>query len=111
VALIEKYRPLGLDTCLPVGTGLDDYLPTVAQLAGLTRIALTSKVGRKTFVTLKLAQGVPRTTVMQATGHRTESSFNRYVGIDETELVETYRKTARQVAKTGPAEPDATIAA
>jgi integrase len=111
VALIEKYRPLELDTCLPVGTGLDDYLPTVAQLAGLTRIALTSKVGRKTFVTLKLAQGVPRTTVMQATGHRTESSFNRYVGIDETELVETYRKTARQVAKTGPAELDATIAA
>jgi hypothetical protein len=111
VALIEKYRPLGLDTCLPVGTGLDDYLPTVAQLAGLTRIALTSKLGRKTFVTLKLAQGVPRTTVMQATGHRTESSFNRYVGSDETELVETYRKTARQVAKRGPAEPDATLAA
>jgi integrase len=111
VALIEKYRPLGLDTCLPVGTGLDDYLPTVAQLAGLTRIALTSKVGRKTFVTLKLAQGVPRITLMQAAGHRTESSFNRYVDIDETELVETYRKTARQVAKRGPAEPDATIAA
>jgi hypothetical protein len=93
-----------------VGTGLDDYLPTVAQLAGLTRIALTSKVGRKTFVTLKLAQGVPRTTVMQATGHRTESSFNRYVGIDEAELVENYRKTARQVAKKGSPllPPDAT---
>ncbi len=107
VALIEKYRPLGLPTCLPVGTGLDDYLPTVAQLAGLTRIALTSKVGRKTFVTLKLAQGVPRTAVMQATGHRTESSFNRYVGIDETELVETYRKTARKVAQKGSTEPGA----
>jgi hypothetical protein len=74
VALIEKYRPLGLDTCLPVGTGLDDYLPTVAQLAGLTRIALTSKVGRKTFVTLKLAQGVPRTTVMQATAPKVDST-------------------------------------
>lgn len=101
VALIEKYRPLGLDTCLPVGTGLNDYLPTVARLAGLTRIALTSKVGRKTFVTLKLAQGVPRTTVMQATGHKTESSFNRYAGIDEEELVENYRKTARKVPKKG----------
>ena len=105
VALLEKYRPLGLETCLPVGTGLDEYLPTVARLAGLTRIALTSKVGRKTFVTLKLAQGVPRSTVMQATGHRTESSFNRYVGIDEVELVESYRKTARQVAKKGGSEP------
>jgi hypothetical protein len=28
---------------LPVGTGLDDYLPTVAQLAGLSHIALISK--------------------------------------------------------------------
>ena len=101
VALVEKYRPLGLPTCLPVGTGLDDYLPTVARLAGLTRIALTSKVGRKTFVTLKLAQGVPRQVVMQATGHKTESSFNRYVGVDEAELVATYRRTARQVAKKG----------
>jgi hypothetical protein len=72
---------------------------TVAQLAGLTRIALTCKVGCKTFVTLKLAQGVPRTTVRQATGYRTESSCNCYVGIDETELVEPYRKAARQVAK------------
>jgi integrase len=97
VALIEKYRPLQLATCLPVGTGLDAYLPTVAELAGLTRIPLTSKVGRKTFATLKLAQGVPRTTVMQATGHTTERSFNRYVGIDEDELVENYRKTARKV--------------
>lgn len=30
VVLIEKDRPLGLDPCLPVGTDLDDYLPTVA---------------------------------------------------------------------------------
>lgn len=107
VALIEKYRALGLPTCLPVGTGLDDYLPTVAQLAGLTRIALTTKVGRKTFVTLKLGQGVPRTTVMQATGHTTEKSFNRYVGIDEQELVENYRRTARKVARTTPPPPTA----
>ncbi|MGI4835069.1 MAG: phage integrase SAM-like domain-containing protein [Janthinobacterium lividum] len=106
VALIEKYRPLGLATCLPVGTGLDEYLPTVAELAGVGRIALTSKVGRKTFVTLKLAQGVPRHTVMQATGHRTESSFNRYAGVDEVELVETYRKTARKVSRAGQPEPD-----
>lgn len=35
---------------------------------------------------------------MQATGHTTERSFNRYVGIDEDELVENYRKTARKVA-------------
>lgn len=74
----------------------------MARLAGLTRIPLTSKVGRKTFATLKLAQGVPRTTVMQATGHTTERSFNRYVGIDEDELVASYRKTARKVPGDSP---------
>jgi hypothetical protein len=40
---------------------------------------------------------VPRTTVMQPTGHTTERSFNCYVGIDEEKLVKSYRKTARKV--------------
>lgn len=42
VALIERYRPLGLATYLPVSIGPDD-LPTVAKLTGLIRIALTAK--------------------------------------------------------------------
>ena len=100
VALVEKYVTLGLPTCLPIVNGLSDYLPHVQQLAGLTRFKLTSKVGRKTFVTLKISQGVPRAQVMQATGHRTESSFNRYLGVVEQELVDTFRKTARTVAET-----------
>ncbi|QNP51444.1 phage integrase SAM-like domain-containing protein [Hymenobacter qilianensis] len=99
VALVEKYAPLGLPTCLPVVNGLSDYLPHVQRLAGFTRFKLTSKVGRKTFVTLKISQGVPRAQVMQATGHRTESSFNRYLGVVELELIETFRKTARTVAE------------
>ena len=100
VALVEKYAAQHLPTCLPVVYGLSDYLPHVQALADLTRFKLTSKVGRKTFVTLKIAQGVPRAQVMQATGHRTESSFNRYLGVVEHELVETFRKTARSVAET-----------
>ena len=100
VALVEKYASLRLASCLPVVSGLSDYLPHVQRLAGLTRFKLTSKVGRKTFVTLKIAQGVPRAQVMQATGHRTESSFNRYLGVVEEELLESFRKTARSVAKT-----------
>jgi len=99
VALVEKYASLGLPTCLPVVNGLSDYLPHVQHLADLTRFKLTSKIGRKTFVTLKISQGVPRAQVMQATGHLTEASFNRYLGVNEEELVETYRKTARTVAK------------
>lgn len=33
------------------------------------------------------------------TGHTTERSINRYVGIDEDELVENYRKTARKAPR------------
>jgi hypothetical protein len=101
VALVEKYAPLGLTTCLLVVNGLSDYLPHVQHLAELTRFKLTSKVGRKTFVTLKIAQGVPRAQVMEATGHRTEASFNHYLGVVGQELVETFRKTARTVKKRG----------
>lgn len=35
---------------------------------------------------------------MLATGHKTETSFNRYLGIDEQELLRHFHKTARRVA-------------
>ncbi|WP_223654396.1 hypothetical protein [Hymenobacter psoromatis] len=80
---------------------LHKYLPHVAQLAALTRLALTSKIGRKTFTTLKIYQGLPKSQVMLATGLQTETSFNRYLGIDEAELVDSFKKTARRVAEKG----------
>lgn len=33
---------------------------------------------------------------MLATGHKTEQNFNRYLGIDEQELLAIYQRTARQ---------------
>jgi integrase len=95
VALVEKYAPLGLSTCLPLVRQLDEYLPHLQQLVGITRLRVTTRVGRKTFATLKIYQGVPKTQVMLATGHKTETSFNRYLGIDEQELLAIYRRTAR----------------
>lgn len=35
---------------------------------------------------------------MLATGHKTETSFNRYLGIDEQELLRHFHRTARRVA-------------
>jgi Phage integrase SAM-like domain len=97
VALVEQYAGWGLPTCLPYAPKLDDYLPHLARLAGITRIAVTSRVGRKTFVTLKIHQGMSRTEVMLATGHQTEKSFIRYLGTDERELLDSYRRTARKI--------------
>ena len=99
VALLAKYAPLRGETFLPVVHNLNEYLPQVAALAGITRVHVTSKIGRKTFATLKIYQGLPKAQVMLATGHKTESSFNRYLGIDEQELLRSFKKTARTVAK------------
>ncbi|MCR5889947.1 site-specific integrase [Hymenobacter sp. J193] len=98
VALIEKYAGSGLPTCLPVVFELHRYFPLVQHLSGITRLKLGTRTGRKTFATLKIYQGMPKTQVMLATGHTTEKSFNRYLGIDEQELLSNYRKTARRVA-------------
>ncbi|MCA8830571.1 phage integrase SAM-like domain-containing protein [Hymenobacter pini] len=98
VALVAKYAGWALLTCLPDVPTLDDYLPLIQHLAGIHRIQVTTRIGRKTFATLKIYQGVPRTQVMLATGHKTEKSFLRYLGVDEKELIEMYERTARQVA-------------
>ena len=74
---------------------VNEHLKLVAKLVGLTRIPLTTEIGRKTFVTLKLFQGVPQRMVMMATGHTTESSFNHYVGVDALKLLEQFQRHAR----------------
>lgn len=100
-ALLARYAPLGLPTCLPYVHYIYTYLPHVQHLAGITRLKLGMHIGRKTFATLKIYQGVPRSQVMLATGHQTEASFNAYLGIDEGEFLDAYRKTARRVAEKG----------
>jgi hypothetical protein len=80
---------------MPIMHDFNGHIPAIAALAGITRLALTTKIGRKTFAKLKIYQGVPKAHVMLATGHKTEASFNRYLGIDEQELL---RNTAQKVA-------------
>ncbi|WP_201980439.1 hypothetical protein [Hymenobacter rubidus] len=100
VALASRYEHRSpLDLLVPDCYRANEFLRVVQQLAGLTRLKLTTKIGRKTFVTLKLYQGVPARLVMQSTGHQTEEAFNHYVGIDEIRLLEEYmRKSARRRA-------------
>jgi len=98
VALAERYEHRSpADLLVPECYRTNEFLKVVARLVGLTRLPLTTKIGRKTFVTLKLYQGVPQRSIMQATGHQTEEAFNHYVGVDELRLVETFmQKSARR---------------
>lgn len=77
------------------------YLPHVAALAHLTRLKLGLHVGRKTYATLKIYQGVPARLVMLATGHQTEAQFNVYLGINEQELLASQRQTTRRLPAGG----------
>jgi integrase len=99
VALLEKYRPLGLATCMPFVRDPWLYLPHLTTLARITRLKLGMHIGRKTYATLKIYQGVPARLVMLATGHQTEEQFNVYLGIDEQELLQSHRQTARRLPK------------
>jgi len=95
VALAERYEHrTPFDLLVPECYRANEFLKVVQRLVGLTRLNLTTKIGRKTFVTLKLYQGVPQRLIMQATGHQTEEAFNHYVGIDELKLVEEFMRKA-----------------
>jgi integrase len=98
VALAERYEHRSpLDLLVPECYRTNEFLRVVQRLTGISRLKLTTKIGRKTFVTLKLYQGVPQRLIMQATGHQTEEAFNHYVGVDELKLVEEFmRKSTRR---------------
>jgi integrase len=90
VELINKYKGR-YKTCLPVNKSINEYLKYVQKLSGIDRLELTTKIGRKTFVTLKVYQGVQVRLIMTATGHKTEASFNRYAGIDTESLIQVFK--------------------
>jgi hypothetical protein len=91
VALTAKYAGR-TDELVPRCPKVNAHLKTIQRLAGIERITLTTKIGRKTFVTIKVMRGTPIRLVMMATGHSTEASFNHYLGVDLIKLLEQYRK-------------------
>lgn len=91
VALTAKYEGQ-TEYLVPECPTVNRHLKTIAKLVDLTRLTLTTKIGRKTFVTIKIMRGTPTRLVMMATGHTTEQSFNHYLGVDLVKLLEQYRK-------------------
>lgn len=91
--LVEKYY-LQYNTLMPPVPDpiVNEHLKQIQKLTKLERLNLTTKIGRKTFVTLKLYQGIASRLVMQATGHKSEKSFNRYAGVITTELDRAFRQ-------------------
>ena len=107
-AILKKYmRPdyKGADTIFPCPTlqKMNSHLKTLCRLAGITseitlvsyhgenRIQetvskcdkMTTHAGRRTFISLAIANGVPPQVVLKMTGKRTIKSLQVYIHIDE----------------------------
>lgn len=95
--LIEKY--LGRQEYLMPrlsGQKLNEALPTIFQIAGITRIKPTSKTGRQTFASIKDQQGYTRTSLRRMLGHSSNIVTDDYVGVSpETVLQEDFIKSER----------------
>jgi integrase len=97
----------------------NEYIKEVGKLAGLTTLVyhnevragtahpynfqkwqgLTSHVARRSFATNMVIEGMPRTVVMELTGHKTEGAFNRYICISGEENAEIARRAFERVRK------------
>jgi hypothetical protein len=63
----------------------------IAKVAGIDRIKLTTKVARKTFASIQVFyyKKQPR-IIMQITGHKSESEFARYLGVDVQDFAKLF---------------------
>lgn len=87
--LIAKFGKLPIMN----GSALNDYLAEIQQELGLTRIRITSKVGRKTFASLQVYHlNKPYALVMKVTGHTTYRSFEAYLGIQKKDIVAKFKE-------------------
>lgn len=101
--ILEKYKSQLKPLPVISNQKMNDYLKDLGKLAeidepieiiryrGAEKICQVFKkyelisvhTGRKTFATLSLEKGIPAETVMAITGHKSYSSFQRYVKVTE----------------------------
>lgn len=71
---------------------INRHLKAIQKKIKFDRFEVTTKIGRKTFATIKhLEHKVPSHIVMRATGHKSESNFLKYIGIDEESIIDSFR--------------------
>lgn len=69
---------------------------TITTLAGTKQVTkprcefLASHTGRRSFATNAFKKGVPTLVISKITGHKTESSFLRYIGVKDEEVINMF---------------------
>ncbi len=59
----------------------------------MTRLKLGMHMGRKTYVTLKVYQSIPKSLMMLVTSHQTEQQLNEYPSIKEDKRLASHQET------------------
>jgi integrase len=96
VEILEKYKwkmPKPLTE-----TSMLQYLQEIATHCGIGK-KVTTHTARRTCATLLEKQDVPRTHIMRITGHKTESSYLRYVGVTYQENASSMREKLPAIFK------------
>jgi integrase len=103
-AILAKYK--GVPPRILTNQKMNEYLKEVAQLAELTEKVtmsqtkgglkvtktlnkwelVTTHTARRSFATNAYKEGVPTIDIMRLTGHRTESSFMKYIKVTNEEV-------------------------
>lgn len=94
----QKLNKYIKECCKEIGL---DYPVTITRYAGSKKEEITlpkyelisSHTARKTFATVSLVLGMSERYVKSLTGHKRESSFNRYVKIADEEIKKQMEKT------------------
>jgi hypothetical protein len=81
------------------GQKLNDAIEELCKVVGFTRFKPKSKVGRKSFATLKTKLGVIPEITMKSTGHKTRKSFDDYVIMDEFDVIKENKEKATYLKK------------
>ncbi|HTA63233.1 MAG TPA: site-specific integrase [Bacteroidia bacterium] len=115
-AIIEKYKDTSSISLLPMYSNvkMNLYLKELAQMVPALNVNVTfgytkggnyvehsiskhslvkTHTGRRTFATLAYKKGIPTRIIMAATGHRTETSFMKYLkttAVEDAALLEKY---------------------
>jgi integrase len=70
------------------GVKFNKNIREVFTLAGITRVEPTSKMGRKTWASVKRKLGMSREMIRKVTGHREDSSLSNYIGVEPQDILQ-----------------------
>lgn len=92
MALLERYKSMALMSCSSADRYLSNngYQPnTVAQMAGISK-RMTMHVGRHTFATLALSEGIPIEVVSKMLAHTSVKTTEIYAKVMPQRVLDAY---------------------